>query len=256
MKMKKFALMVIFPGVLIACGGGGGSSSNACSDLNLKVFGGEQCEFERSPVVAIVGFSAAGLPISNCSATMVTVNDALTAAHCAQLSQSPGGIAVFADGNFHQIVAATNHPFYDGTVDSPYDVAMITIDTVLDIGPVPLLVSNPIAIDEEVTIFGYGKNESSGFLPQASDFRAGFMKIGITTPFQFAAAFNSTGSAICQGDSGGPATQTVNGVTSVVGVTSFTVNGCQEGSISGFVNVQNPQIYEFVRAYAPDVTIN
>jgi hypothetical protein len=186
---------------------------------------------------------------------MVTVNDALTAAHCVAVASSPGGAAVFADGRFHNIVGGRNHPFYDGQVDSPYDVAMITIDSVLDIGPVPLLISDPIATGERITIFGYGRNENSGYQPQAEDFRAGFMEIGAVTPFQFSASFDSTGSAICQGDSGGPATQTVGGITSVVGVTSFTVNGCQDGSISGFVNVQNPEIYEFVKAYAADVTL-
>ena len=92
-KLIKHLMVLVLATTLVACGGGGGgsSSSNACSDLNLKVFGGDQCNFERSPVVAIVGFSAGGLPISNCSATMVTVNDALTAAHCAQVAASPGG---------------------------------------------------------------------------------------------------------------------------------------------------------------------
>ncbi len=243
---------------LTACGGGGGDgagSSNACSDLNVKVFGGDQCNFSRSPVVSIVGFSESGMPIAVCSATMVTVNDALTAAHCKAVTTAPGGAGVFADGQFFAISGGLNHPRYDGSSTSPYDVAMITIDGVLDIGPVPLLLSDPIAEGERITVFGYGKNEESIEIPQASDFRAGYMELSVVTPFQFAALFDSTGSAICQGDSGGPATQTVNGVTAVVGVTSFTVRGCQAGSASGFVNVQNPEISNFIRSYAPDVAI-
>lgn len=256
--MKKLFGLLILSISIMSCGGGSGDgegSSNACSDLNVKVFGGDQCDFTRSPVVAIVGFSADGLPISNCSATMVTVNDALTAAHCAGITQSPGGAGVFADGEIFAIVAGVNHPRYDGSTGSPYDVAMITIGKELDIGPVSVLLSDPLAVGERITIFGYGKNEESGFLPQASDFRAGYMEIGAVNSQQFGAAFDSTGSAICQGDSGGPATQTVNGITSVVGVTSFTVNGCQQGSVSGFINVQNPEIYNFIKGYAPDVTI-
>jgi hypothetical protein len=255
--MRKIGILFIVT-ILAACGGGGGggeSSSNACSDLDVKVFGGEQCKFNRSPVVAIVGFSLSGVPISNCSATMVTTNDALTAAHCAAITDAPGGAGVFADGQFFKIVAGRNHPKYNGSTTSPYDVAMITIDGVLDIGPVPLLLSDPIAVGERVTIFGYGKNEESTSIPQASDFRAGYMELSLVDRFQFAAFFDTTGSAICQGDSGGPATQTVDGVTSIVGVTSFTVRGCQDGSASGFVNVQNSEIYNFIRSYAPDVAI-
>jgi hypothetical protein len=253
--MRKTGILLLAT-IITACGGGGeGSSSNACGDLNVKVFGGEQCNFSRSPVVAIVGFSESGVPISNCSATMVTTNDALTAAHCAAVTAAPGGAGVFADGQFFKIVAGRNHPKYNGDTTSPYDVAMITIDGVLDIGRVPLLLSDPIAAGERITIFGYGKNEESSSIPQASDFRAGYMELSVVDRFQFAAFFDTTGSAICQGDSGGPATQTVDGVTSIVGVTSFTVRGCQDGSASGFVNVQNPEIHNFIRAYAPDVAV-
>jgi hypothetical protein len=254
MRNLKRIILSVGMTALIGCGGGGGEGgSSACSDLNVKVFGGEQCDFSRSPVVAIVGFSASGTPISNCSATMVTTNDALTAAHCAAVTASPGGAGVFADGQFFRIIGGRNHPKYNGQVDSPYDVAMITIDGVLNIGPVPLLLSDPIAVGEQITIFGYGKNEDSAAIPQASDFRAGYMELSVVDRFQFAAFFDTTGSAICQGDSGGPATQTVDGVTSVVGVTSFTFRGCQEGSASGFVNVQNPEIFNFIRGYSPDV---
>jgi hypothetical protein len=255
--MRNIAALIL--AVLItACGGGGGEgtgSSNACGDLNVKVFGGDQCNFSRSPVVSIVGFSESGVPIAVCSATMVTLNDALTAAHCAGITAAPGGAGVFADGQFFGILGGRNHPKYNGSATSPYDVAMITIDGVLDIGPVPLLLSDPIAVGEQITIFGYGKNEDFIGIPQASDFRAGYMELSVVNPFQFAAFFDTTGSAICQGDSGGPATQTINGVTGVVGVTSFTVRGCQEGSASGFVNVQNPEIFSFIRSYAPDVAI-
>jgi hypothetical protein len=251
--MKKLMFIV---GCLILSGcGGGDDSTNACSDLNVKVFGGDQCNYSRSPVVAIVGFDESGIPRGVCSATMVTTNDALTAAHCAALTQAPGGVRVFADGREYALVGGRNHPQYDGSTTSPYDIAMITIDGVLDIGPVPLLVSDPVVSGEEIAVFGYGKNEEYIGIPQASDFRAAYMQIAGVNPYQFGALFDTTGSNICQGDSGGPATQTVGGVTSVVGVTSFTVGGCQSGSGSGFVNVQNPEIFEFIAEYSPDVTI-
>jgi|GEM_PF-3875162 len=90
--MRKLAALILAL-AMTACGGGGegSSSSNAC---------GDQCNFSRSPVVSIVGFAADGVPIAVCSATMVTLNDALTAAHCKAVTAAPGGAGVFADGQF------------------------------------------------------------------------------------------------------------------------------------------------------------
>ena len=105
-----FACLLVLLTAAGCGGGGGGESSNPCGDLNVKIFGGDQCDFTRSPVVALVGFSAEGNPIGVCSATMVTTNDALTAAHCAEITSSPGGAGIFADGQLFRIVAGVNHP--------------------------------------------------------------------------------------------------------------------------------------------------
>lgn len=244
--------------IFCSCGGGGGddaSSGNACSDLNVRVFGGDQCRFELSPVVPLYALSAAGVPLGTCTGTMVTLDDILTAAHCIGLTQLPGSVGVFVYVNetLYPVVRGVNHPFYDGSVGSPYDVAMITFSNPVQIGPVPLLLSDPIRVGEQIAVFGYGKNERPENSPE--DFRAAYMEVGAVNPFQFGATFNTTGTSVCQGDSGGPVTQTVDGVTSLVGVTSWTFNGCAEDSVSGFINVQNPDIYNFITAYAPDVAV-
>lgn len=66
---------------------------------------------------------------------------------------------------------------------------------------------------------------------------------------------NDTGAAVCQGDSGGPVVQVINGVPSIVGVTSITFNGCVADSASGFVSMQTVGNVEFVKRYAPDVQL-
>jgi len=81
------------------------------------------------------------------------------------------------------------------------------------------------------------------------------MTVSEMVPGLFAASYDTTGTSICQGDSGGPVTETLNGVTGIVGVTSFTYKGCQEGSGSGFVHIQYAELYGFIRAYAPDVAV-
>ena len=240
---------------LVSCGGGGGGGAgNPCSDLNLKVTGGTQCKFERSPVVAILSLNSDG-SVGLCTGTMVTVNDVLTAAHC--FKPNLIDVTVFVDQTAFQITNGAIHPGYNGQVGSPFDLAMLTIEGVLDIGPVPLILSDLSLVDEQITVYGYGSDEEglSGLQEGPSAFKAGRMGIARMSPGLFDADFDETGSAICQGDSGGPATQTINGITGIVGVTSFTVGGCTSGSVSGFVNIQYPEIHGFITGYAPDVAI-
>ncbi len=106
-------------------------------------------------------------------------------------------------------------------------------------------------------MYGYGKNEEGQtFLELGrAAYKSGRMVVGAVGAGRFAASFDDTGSAICQGDSGGPVIQTVNGVPSIVGVTSITIGGCVEGSVSGFVSMQIRGNVEFMRNYASDVQV-
>ena len=81
------------------------------------------------------------------------------------------------------------------------------------------------------------------------------MRVGAVAQGIFGATFDETGAAICQGDSGGPVIQVINGIPSIVGLTSFTISGCLEGSISGFASMQIRGNVEFVRNYAGDVQV-
>ena len=254
---NRIIFCILFAATMQGCSGGGGDSENPCSDLNLKVYGGEQCKYEQSPVIALVALDAYANPIGVCSATMVTVDDALTAAHCIKLALIPNAVEVvaFVNNEIHEIVNAAIHPYWNDEVGSPFDLAMITLDRPINIAPLPLFVGNQLLPDEEITVYGYGKYKAGEDLTETTDFRAAFMKVSVVNEYQFGALFDTTNSSICQGDSGGPAVQKLFGGSGIVGVTSFTVNGCADGSISGFINMQNPLNYEFVRAYASDVSI-
>jgi hypothetical protein len=125
---------------------------------------------------------------------------------------------------------------------------------------VPLLVSRDIQVGQSINIFGYGQDENQqGVIDRLRNgeapLKAGSMVIGGIESGLFGASFDVSGSAICQGDSGGPVTQTVNGVTSLVGVTSFTQNGCLTGSISGFVNLQRQDVIDYILNCAPDAAL-
>lgn len=253
--MKKI-LIVLLVALLCGCGGGGGGGSDsACSDLNVKVYGGDQCSYTQSPVIPLYALRADGSILGTCSGTLVTIDDVLTAAHCIELTRIPGSIGVFAYAGEKLIAIAkgSNHPSYRGSVGSPFDIAMVTLAEPVNIPPVPLLLSNNTAVGEEVTAFGYGLNEKPKNSPK--DFRAAHMTISEMWPGGFAASFDAEGTSICQGDSGGPVTQALNGQTGIVGVASFTSNGCTKGSFSGFVDIQYQAIYSFILGYAPDVSV-
>ena len=247
---------------LSACGGGGGDGeAGACGDLSVKVTGGSSCNPEGSSVVALVAVKVQGdqlIGTSSCTGTVVTNDDVLTAAHCitSPLRSGADGFLVITENGSYPVTGLKVNPNYRGT-GSAFDTAMVTVGQNLGLRPVPINVTDIVTTGEEITVYGYGNDENGqSFVDQGlSALKTGRMIVGATVPGSFAAAFNDTGSAICQGDSGGPVVQVLGGVPSIVGVTSFTLGGCVEDSVSGFVSMQVRGNVEFVRGYAPDVVL-
>jgi len=252
------------------CGGGGGGSDiggNACSSLNARIFNGETCnQNSRTPVIALYPITESGgqfVPAGICTGTLVTVDDFLTSAHCftGPIFSDPSlvGFAAVVGGEVIQVVDFALHPNYDGQTGSNYDIAMGTLQRLPNpaIGPVPILVSQLTVVGQEASAFGYGTNNTGevGTLKSAEFTIDGFQSGNIL------ATQTSAGASICQGDSGGPLIQVVDGVTSIVGVNSFglvTSEQCAaSGSpISGFVDIQDLSIIDFIVGYAPDVAGN
>jgi secreted trypsin-like serine protease len=204
---------------------------------------------------------------SICSGTLVTVDDILTSAHCftspfEEFGSAIVGFAVFVGGANGQLKFITNfaiHPFYNGQAGSPYDIAMATLDSIPSpaIGPVPLLLSELTEVGQRASTFGYGTNNQGeiGLLKSAELIIERFVGGNIY------ASTAESGASICQGDSGGPLVQVVNGVSSLVGVNSFGDVSAEQcaasgGSYSGFVDLQNINILDFIFNYAPDVPAN
>jgi hypothetical protein len=260
-----FSLMIV-----AACGGGGGEESDAaklggdgCGSLSAKVFNGDECnQTARTPVVAMYALAQSGERAGLCSGTLVTVDDVLTSAHClvgalAAFGDNFGGILVRVGGEELYVVDAAIHPYYDGTVGTPYDIAMVTLERVPNpaIGPLPILVSQLTLPGQRMSTFGYGTNNYGQF----GALKSAEILIERLENGNLIASIES-GASICQGDSGGPVVQVVDGVTAIIGVNSFGIGiptsqqcAAAGATLSGFVDLQNLAIIDFIVGYAPDV---
>ncbi|MCC6220627.1 MAG: trypsin-like serine protease [Deltaproteobacteria bacterium] len=262
----------------VACGGGGsdsGEGGGGCEALNVKVFNGETCSADaRSPVIALFPIASDGSQIfmaGICTGTLVTVDDVLTSAHCFinPLRDYGTQIVAFAavvGGSEIEVIEVSNlsiHPFYDGSVGSPFDLAMATLAEVPSpaIGPVPILISQLTESGQRMSTFGYGTNNLGevGVLKSAELVIDEVVGDGVGG--NLLASLESSGASICNGDSGGPVIQVIDGVASVVGVNSFgTVQADQcavAGSqFSGFVDLQYQAVIDFIVGYASDVTLS
>lgn len=261
MRNLKRIILSVGVTVLIGCGGGGGGAGDTCGTISVKVTGGSTCSTEGTAVVAVIPVVSDGQnlrAVGVCTGTVVTSDDVLTAAHCITdpIRDGAEGFVVVTGDAIYPVVRFQVNPLYRGT-GSAFDTAMVTVNQDMGIPAVPINVSDAVAEGEDITVYGYGRNEEGQtFLDLGrAAYKSGRMIVGAVGAGRFAASFDDTGSAICQGDSGGPVIQVVNGVPSIVGVTSVTIGGCLEGSVSGFVSMQVKGNAEFARNYAGDIQL-
>jgi len=239
-----------------SCSGGGDESDagadNACNALGVKVFGGEGCGNGNGPLAAIVTQDISGT-FQLCSGTLVSPNQILTAGHCYDSGVIDAAVAVA--GEIFQVTNAERHPRYNGSQPgAPFDLGVLTLNRESRVTPVPIFVSQKVEVGEQFTVFGYGSDEEGETgLDEGRDeiLKAANMIASENAETVFLGDFDTLRTSVCTGDSGGPAIQVVNGVSGVVGVTSFDIAGCGSGSSSGFGAVAASENQSFLRKAAP-----
>jgi hypothetical protein len=200
--------------------------------------------------VALVGQSGIFLTAGHC----VVANDGMGHVTTPLKLANPNSLFVVPGPNWQQSVQAglyygvaqvAVHPQYDGSVNSPFDIAVVRFLGTLPATPViPALdpASDKLAVGTTVDVVGFGKTSPTSM--NSTRFEVNRVIQSITAN-QFLYD-QSDGKGACQGDSGGPALVDTPAGTRVAGVTSFGDPDCTKLGASVRVS---PVFASFVESF-------
>lgn len=266
---------------MTSCGGGSGGSNSSdattdsCSQLSLnaKVLNGTACSgLNNSPVVRVVTNFLDGSQ-GQCTGTMITDDDVLTAVHCFidfdNLNNIPvsAGILYGESDNLHSADAHTylvspllRFESIAGEDVVFNDFTILQLREKINLPTLPILVSSTPNVSDVVQIYGYGRvsQGTSEELNDNEDLISGETVIRSVTNNHIRTDFQRDHSGTCFGDSGGPLVVMQGNQPTLAGVLSGFVelNGhtadCGEGSISQYTNLQSSELLQSILATVPD----
>jgi len=197
--------------------------------------------------------------IYGCGASLIHDDIVLTAAHCNEIATTGNTVHVGAfqqqtisDGAILATIAKrVVHPNYNPNT-LVNDFLILKLKSPVDKVPVNLNRNNTIPTSgEDLVAVGLGTLTTGGKLPtylqevtvQAVDYNTCNEKYSgtIDAAFQLCAGVAGGGKDTCQGDSGGPLVTIVNGVHTLIGITSGG-EGCAEAEYPGFYARVSSQI--------------
>jgi V8-like Glu-specific endopeptidase len=207
-------------------------------------------------VVLIIEGNLTGGEVALCTGEVISPHVILTAGHC---TTGKGPYNIYLGDNINEIRGATDllpgtahtQPMYSMNVIDNYDIGLIVLDNPIDasITPIPFNKSTDpnTLMGQPVRFIGYGSTGSTS----PSDTSAGTKRTVSTTLTKVQPRlldFTDSRHATCEGDSGGPALMSIDGVDTIVGVTSFGGES-QTGCIGGGEDTRVDLYVDFIQPY-------
>ncbi len=196
---------------------------------DLGIVGGTETSAYPETVSLLVGGGS-------CTATLITPEYVLTAAHCiTEVPSTSDGVVVWGPNvNNPELSIAWGeywvHPNWNrNDLAAGNDIAVIKLASPAEGMPVAILNDDPVVdewVDSTLTFVGYGITSTGGF-DSGTKRTTDNALIRYTSNLIYAFDENS---GTCQGDSGGPSFRaTDEGYLEQVGITSFGGLRCEEG---------------------------
>jgi secreted trypsin-like serine protease len=221
--MQKYALVAVAICSVLACGP---TNQTEDAEVDLSIIGGEADSGDPS-VVAIFVHAPSSSSGSLCTGTVISSRAILTAAHCVAPSAvgSDNAFDVYTGASFGSSTSlsvarvAYDPAFSLDDLGAGHDIAVLTLSRPTTLPAIPWNRSalGSANLGAPVRLVGYGASSHD-------DNGAGIKRSVTTAIGAIEPALIQIGSSeqqTCHGDSGGPALQRLNGVETVVGVTSF-----------------------------------
>ena len=202
------------------------------------------------------GYAAVGALVSDgeafCTGTLIEPRVVVTAAHCLdgaradQVSYFVGADATqLGSGTLLRASRLVQHPEWRGGDDDP-DIGVVVLAQAAQVEPVAL---NTAALRNDVVgrsplFVGYGITR--GNRDDAGVKRS--VRIRVDQIMAGAFSYSQPGKNTCNGDSGGPALLEMDGVTKLIGVTSYGDEDCTEYGVDARVDVHAAFIRRASRA--------
>lgn len=202
-----------------------------------EIFGGS---VDNTNAATVFVYAINGQYIEQCSGTLIAVNGSygyiLTAHHCEGMQYIKFGTNApqQLDQPDFQVEQDFPHPMYGGQAGDAHDLRILRfVGANANMTVVPPA-SNPDGVTTQtmVDISGYGLTENG----DSTTRRHVTMKLSSVNS-QFLEVNQTSGKGSCSGDSGGPWYADVNGVKSVVAVTSYGDQNCTQYGDGGRVQL-------------------
>jgi len=231
--------------------------SESSSVISPIIINGSECSGRNTPVARLDLFDDEDNR-SVCTATMLTPNKAITAAHC--FGETIFRAQLILGAQVFNVRNVLNAPQYTGRLIAGRfvdDVAILSLEAPVGGTAINGPFAN-VSFDSEEPrtdkfyVFGYGSSKvGESSLGKLNPLRAATLKlIGLSEPFLFAQFSDSpefSGSNVCFGDSGGPVFAVNSRQPKLIAITSTGSNdNCAPGDVAAFTRLNAPRIQEFL----------